>query len=146
MHRNPLWLIFLGIITVATLFFAGRAGKDLWAFSRLTASTSVTSLTFTPHPRSCDVYIPKADYSFQVRDKNYVGSTLLFEPAEPTADALTKSLPRLEKESWKVTFDPNDPNHSTIDKHFPFKSTFYGTVMMGIFIYLWGIGLRVKSP
>lgn len=133
MRRNPLWLLFLAIIGLGTLGYTGYAGFKVWNYSRLDRQTAVQDIHWTVTMHSDEAFIPHARYHFTVKGKIYEGQTLWKETYlnEWTAQEAIKRI----QEPITVWYDESSPEHSTLEKVFPFKESFSAVSLWIICLY-----------
>jgi Protein of unknown function (DUF3592) len=143
MHKNPVWLAFLAVISLVVLWYCGAALYKIYGYSRLTAEVQATSIQWGVKELADDQYIVKANYTFAVEGKIYQGETLFKDIIYMNAWAAEQAGLKNGKKNWKVWFQPNHYNHSTLQKKFPTKECYYAGAMLLLLLYFVGLGFYV---
>jgi hypothetical protein len=144
MHKNPLWLTFLGIVTLAMFWFAGKGLYHLYIYDTLSASTIVNVTDWSVKEVATDRYAPYAHYSFSVGEKEYKGEDALDYPIYRNAVSMERELPNLSLKSWKGWYNPADPSRSALQKHFPLRELISAALVFGLLLYFIWLGYYVN--
>ena len=121
MHKNPVWLAFLTVISLVVLWYGSSALYKVYSFSRLSAETRPTSTEWNVKELADDQYIIKANYTFEVESKVYHGETLFKDKIFMNKWAAEQAGLSYGKKKWKVWFQPNAYSHSTLQKKVPIQ-------------------------
>ncbi len=143
MHKNPLWLLLLFIIAIATIWYGGRTIAHVVHYAHLKAHTLPESIDWSFHIINDDEYIPVAHYTYRVGIDEYhgVGSYKgVYARNQWGADLLLKELQSKEVIIW---YNPKNPEHSALEKAYPLKELMYTVALCGLLIYFIGLGLYV---
>ncbi len=146
MHRNAIWLGFLGILLLVVLIFVGSTAHSLYIYSRMLEKAAPTELSWEVKELSGGKHILVAHYAFSVNGTIYTGitdfkHTLYFNPW--TAEA---ARDHKEQEQWTVWYDLRYPgSRSTIEKIFPTKKCIYSGIVIAILLYFIGLGIYVNK-
>lgn len=85
----------------------------------------------------------KAEYEFTAKEKNYRGAQTLKPPYFLNEMAALNALKDAAKQTWDVWYKPSNPNHSIIEKGFPYGYLFRTLTCLGVLIYFFYLTKRV---
>lgn len=142
MHRNPLWLAFLGVVALVVLGYSIKTGIAVFNYEQQRVSTPPAGITWSAKKVAEDSYVLQADYQFYSHQILYQGKT---EFPFSYRNAFAAELAGKEESSkpWRVWYSPSNPQNSTLQKQFPIKECFYGIVLWCLLIYFVILGYRV---
>lgn len=143
MHKNLLWLTFLGSIIVVTLWFCGIAALELYKYSMLKNQAPVKTIFWTVKTIDEDLYHPHAEYSYLVKEKEYKTEETVKNLYYRNKSAAEEGVENLNQKQWEVWYDPKYPSYSSLDKSFPLKETLSAGVLIGVTLYFLGLGYYV---
>jgi hypothetical protein len=147
MHRNPVWLGFLGIIGIIALWFLLSASMDISAYRALSARAPTTVAQWSVEKLGRDRYCPSAVYNFMDNGQLYDGRTIMKYDLYRNEWAAQQRISRAKSEVWNVWFSPSNPEHSSLTREFPVQSIVSAVLMTGIFFYFLWLGFYVgKNP
>ncbi|CUI17859.1 Conserved putative membrane protein [Candidatus Protochlamydia naegleriophila] len=135
LHRNPLWMFFLGLVTLCALAYTGYAFFQLYSYQRLSHTAVPQKIDWSVLAMDEDHFIPQAHYQFTFQGKAFNGHTLLKEHYL-NAWAAREAIDRLQSKPLLVWFNSNSPAMSTIEKNFPLKICLYTALLWGLLLYL----------
>lgn len=145
MHKNPVWLAFLTAISLVVFWYCGSALYKIYDYSRMTNSVPAASIQWGVKELADDQYLVKANYSFRVDENTYHGETLFKDIIFMNAWAAEQAGLKYGRRNWKVWFQPNHFDHSTLQKKFPTKECYYAGAMLFILFYFIGLGFYVTK-
>ncbi len=144
MHKNSLWLGLLGIVVLATVWFAGKASWEVYSFYSLSGITEPHTIALSVKKHSKNSYFPSVRYSYNVNGNEYEGREDLRSINYFRKKFLEEDLPKIQAErEWVVWYAPKSPHWSALESDFPFKSIFYACIMASIMIYFIWLGVYV---
>src|SRR5262245_12349034 len=109
MHKNPVWLAFLIVISLVVAWYCGVAIYKLYRYSVLTAQASSTNIQWKVQELSDEEYIIHARYSFIVEGKSYVGETDFHDKVFLNAWAAEQELKNYTDKPWHAWYQPGNP-------------------------------------
>ena len=144
MYRNPFWLIFLGIIGIATLGYSINTLSKAYDYIRLDISTPIHSIEWSVDPIDGEDFAIKAKYAYVVKNTLYEGNDTR---DEHYLNALTaqENISRLSKTTNTIWIDSAEPSFSALQSHFPFQQSISTLFLWTIWIYFFWLGHYVKS-
>lgn len=142
MHKNWLWICFLGFIGLASFGYFSKTVLDLYRYYRLNVSVVPETMTWTVGKANEELFFPEGTYRFSYQGKVYVGSDFLTREKYRNEEALQNDLPKFDRQKWSIWFRADQPNISTLQKIFPWKECIYTLFLFAIFLYLWRVGKK----
>jgi Protein of unknown function (DUF3592) len=143
MHKNPVWLLFLGIISVIVLWYCGVALYRYYQYITLSEASKAANIEWSVKALSDEQYVVDAHYTFLVKGERYSGDTVFRDEVFLNAWAAEQELPKFSSQAWQVWYQPSNLNHSTLQKKFPLKECISAGVLLGLFLYFLWLGFYV---
>ena len=143
MHKNPYWLLFLGIIGAGVLCYSSMTFKDLYQYQRLDTSIIPSIFKAELKELSEDEAGVLIVYQFSVGAAHYEGSEVV--AILPNTPAAEQELTKFEKQDWRVWYDSAAPSYSALKKKFPLKESISSLILWGIFLYFVCLGYYVTK-
>lgn len=143
MHKNTIWLAWLAVISLITLWYAGSATLALWRHLHFTASTIPKAIHWSVKEIKADDFSPLATYTFTLGEQDYHGQTVVKGEIYRNSWGLEEDLVKYENKEWKVWYDPTAPYHSTLQKQFPTKECATALLLFILWAYFVGLGTYV---
>lgn len=144
MHRNPFWIVFLGLLMLGILGYTARTGFSVWQYLRLDKETSAQEIQWAVAAFSDEKFVPFARYRFHAYGKSYEGQTIWGESYLNQSTA-QEAIIHLSKSPPPVLFNASMPEISSLQKHFPLKALIYTLILWILGIYFSGLGYYVKQ-
>lgn len=129
MHKNKLWLVLVGVITLSALWYTGLTWYRYYNYSRLNAEIAPKTMSWHVVEHGSDTYTLEADYTFMTNGTTFSGSTDFSSEGYLNRTTAENAITNASQRSWKVWYDSNDPSHSSLEKDFPIKYYIY-TIML----------------
>lgn len=145
MHRNTVWLAFLAIFSLITLWYAGDAVYKIYSYDRLSMKTSPSTLDLEVVDNGSGRYYYVGNYSITVNDEVYKGREQLKQPIFRNRAAAVALMPEYRNDPWTVWYSPQNPLHSTLQKSYPFKELTYGLGLIALLCYFLWLGFKVAD-
>lgn len=145
MHKNKLWLSWLVVLSLITLWYAGMAVLSAWHYAHLTASTSPTAIAWSVKQLKSDDFSPLATYTFEVNGQAFQGVTPLREIPYRNSWGVEQDLKKLQAMQWRVWYEPHAPYRSTLQKTFPLKECLSALFLLLLWGYFVGLGMYIGS-
>lgn len=154
MHKNSLWLSFLGALLLLVTIFGSISFYKVWDYTRLDAITSAEKIDWSivelkRHSLfeligfGDELFTLRGEYSFRVGENIFLGSTTLTEPLFRNLYAVEEELISIRTKPAKVWYDSSNPSYSSLQKKFPFKECLSTAIMLGLLLYFIWIGYKV---
>lgn len=143
MHKNPVWLGFLGLIFAVTCYFIVTASLEVYHFQRLEAEAPAQVQRWSIEEIASSQYCPKAHYSYTVNGQLLSGEMVFSFLVFQNPKATQQEIRSLSAKEWTVSYDPNMPEDSMLEKKFPIWSCLRGGLMFCIFVYFVWLGFYV---
>lgn len=145
MHKNKIWLAFLGIMTLAVLWFSVGAVNLLFAYSQVTGQTPATVSEWKAQKLSDDEYYLQAHYSYEVENETYQGDWNYTNPLYINELAANKAIEERQEESFVAWYNPEYPKQSQLERFFPYKQLFSATILWALLFYFYWLGYYVGN-
>lgn len=145
MHKNPVYLAFLGVLIGISLWYTVDALLDVFAHNKLTHKTEIASVNWEVKKLGSDRFVPTSQYKFQVNGEEYLGETTLFSPIYRNVWGVEQLFGELEEQYQKVWYEGKKPSHNSLQKKFPTKKCVTASVVWIIFIYFLGLGFYIGN-
>lgn len=129
-----LWIILLILTGAMVLWWGGSAASSLWKYGRLATEAPASATHYEVVPKGSK-YALEVRYTYVYQGHTYSGKTLFAKPYYLNHQAATDAKKSLEGMQWTAWVNPHHPEISSIQKIFPFKTTVYAVIVLGIFIY-----------
>ncbi len=121
----------LGLIAIV---FMTRAGISLWHYSTIDRAVPVTVHQWKIRKKSSGFAI-QARYSFTVENKIFKGKTVFSKPYQLNRLSAENQIKKVSSQSWKAWHNPSHPEISSLERIFPWKTSLYSLMILGIFFY-----------
>jgi hypothetical protein len=144
MHKNILWKAFLAAIFVTTLWYTIVAVYRYNDYSSLQTQAPVTEIQWQTIEDSSESFSLQAHYRYEFNGKSFTGSSP-WKEVYRNSWAAEQDIKEFSKVKWKVWIDPNHPDHSSLQKYFPFKECISSALLWGIFLYFLSLGFYVAK-
>lgn len=145
MHNNLLYRAFLIGVLLTALWYTGTALYHYYTFSTLTAQTRPISMEWTIHEVAEDEFYLEASYSFLANQTTFQGKTSWPRIFYRNRWAAQQDEKFMEKQHQIVWFNANNPNHSSLQKNFPYKECISAAFLWGLFLYFLWLGFYVTK-
>jgi len=145
MYKNRFWLLFLAFIALSTLWYTGIAAYRYYNYSRLETKAVPSSISWRVAEHGSDSYTLVADYQFPANGKSFTGTTDFSSDVYLNAATAQKYIPENAALPWKVWYDKNNPEYSTLEKNYPFKEYIYAIILWGILLYFIWLGFYIAK-
>lgn len=145
MHKNLLWQAFMVIVFCVCLGYSGVTLYRYYSYSHLQAKTPTISTEWHIQEKADDVFLVSAEYGFQVGKTVYKG---IYEwNKEPYLNryAAEDGIKTMSSQPWQVWYDPANPAHSSLAKHFPLKEVISTIFLWALFLYFLWLGFYVAK-
>ncbi len=127
-------VLLLVIAGAAFLWFGGKAIFELWGYSCLQKHTSATILEWKIEEKGGKSFIT-LHYSFELGERKYEGETRFKEPIFLNTLSAESEMKRWQSYTWAAWYDRDRPDRSSLQKLFPYKSSVYALIVLGVFGY-----------
>lgn len=146
MHRNPVWLGFLALICLATLWIGGKTTYQVYQTLSMSETTKPQSLMLSIKKKSSNSFYPRAQYAYLVAGKEYQGRSDLVDLRYLREEFLEKDLSKIQTErSWTIYYNPANPASSSLEHKIPYKNIAYSAIMVGLLGYFLWLGFIPKQ-
>lgn len=145
MHKNVLWQAFLAVIVLVTLWYTIVAIYSYYSYSHLETQTYPSAMGWEVEEKSEEDYLVKALYNFEFNGKSYPGSTIFSDEPYRNHWAAEQAIKEFSKTKWKIWLDPDNPNHSSLHKNFPFQSILSAIFLWSLILYFLWLGFYVAK-
>ena len=144
MHNNFLWKGFLAAIFLATLWFTIVATYRYQNYKSLQIQVPVTEIKWNIVEESSETFTIHANYRYEYNDKFFIASSPLSDIYR-NSWAAEQEIKEFSQIKWKTWIDPQHPDHSSLQKKFPFKECISSIILWGIFLYFLFVGFYVAK-
>ena len=143
MHKNIIWQAFLLVILATCLWYSTIALYKYYTYSHLEAKTTVSSINWEIEEKSEENYLVKGIYSFEFRGHSFPGTSHMTDMIYRNKWAAEQAVKEFTQKKWKVWFDPQNPDHSSLQKNFPLKECITAIFLWGLLLYFLWLGFYV---
>ena len=144
MHKNIFWQAFLVIVFASTLWYSGIALYDYYSYSQLKVQTSPSNIEWSIEEVKDEYFVAKGNYHFNFKGNSYTGTSALTDDAYRNRWAAEQGLKELSTLKPKIWFDPQNPQHSSLQKKFPLKECISAIFLWGLTFYFLWLGFYVS--
>lgn len=134
MYRKAIWVPFILVVALVAIWFIIRASYDLHDYFRLKFRTEVAVDRWQVQEIKSDQFVVEAHYSYVYKGKKIFGQGKV-GAIYPNPWAANEAKTRYSKQNWSVWLDPDHPDKSVLEKHFPIKHTLSAVVLLGLVLY-----------
>jgi len=138
MHKNFLWIGFLALIALVSVWFIGRGGLELLRYYRLSASAPAIIESWEVEQEGSSRYAVVARFTF----KEHAGQAQV-GGSFPNAWAAEKAREKYAQQSWTAWYNPANLASVTLEKYFPWKSLLSTIILIVLLLYFFCLGLYV---
>ncbi|ADI39278.1 putative membrane protein [Waddlia chondrophila 2032/99] len=135
MKKKQLWVTFLSCIALVVLWLSFDAGYKTYQWAMQTRSTHPISIEWKIEQQASDRFALSANYIFLHKGQKAEGSTTFQAERYRNREAANHFLNQHKEKEWVVRYSPSQPQNSTINRHFPLKSSIYTAIVWCILIY-----------
>jgi hypothetical protein len=125
--------LFLGICAM-TLHFSIRLGVESSRYFALSAQARAR-ISQWEIAEIKNKFALKANYHFEVKEKNWIGVSTLLPPYYLNEFAALAALKEKAKKEWMVWHNPKNPQISALEKGFPTGLLVRSLICYGVIIY-----------
>jgi len=137
--------LLIGIAGLLTAGFLIAAAIDLWGYLRLEKNSMAKIEKWETVEKGSSQFAIKAYFSFETEGRLYQGKTTFSKPYHLNRISAEKQIKIYTERPWSVWYQSSHPEHSSIDRIFPFKKCLYSLMLLGIFFYFIFLHQRVHS-
>ena len=143
MHKNPLWLIFLGVIVSCIVGYTGFAGYKIFLYISHSKAVEPHEIKWKPVWQEGSFVIDATyHYTFQgrkVESHSQLPETFL------NRWAAEQKIGEFQKQPQQVWINPRHPSDSTLQKKFPLKQCISTVFLWSILAYFLWLGVYVAK-
>ena len=145
MHRNPYWLMFLGLLSTCVLGYTLYTCTFFYEYFILSSQAPAKEIKWVMVEGGSDHYQLKANYFFEAKGTNWPGSSIVLEERLINPWAAQQAAKRNQNRKWTAWYNPNRPHHSTLQKYFPTKECISTVVLWALWCYFIWLGIYVTK-
>jgi hypothetical protein len=139
MGKNPVWFSLIGVALAATLWYSGVACLKLQNFYSLSETTTAHDLTWFVEELSSEDFKVGATYSYTLNQTSYTGETIFNDYTFRNPSSADDELKIKQVKVYPVFYNPQNFNHSSLQKKFPTKECVSAGVLLLLFLYFLGL-------
>jgi hypothetical protein len=153
-YRNPIYLVLIGAIALLTAWYSGSSLYWYYQYTTLSSQAPATinkwniitdSNKWSFKWFSDATYLVEMEYSFIVDHKQYTGRTVFSDEKHRNPWAAEQRAVQMSQKPWTAWYNPSHPNHSALQKYFPFKECISAVILWGVLLYFIWLGSYVKN-
>lgn len=138
MHKNPLFLAFLGLVSLAFLWFAAASGYKLYLYHSLDRSTAADVNLWRIERLSDEEFLVSATYTYTIQGNVYTGKTTFHDWPFRNPWAAEEAIKTRKQEKWSAWYSSSDFSYSSLEKSFPLKQCLSTGLLGALLLYfLW---------
>lgn len=145
MHSNLFYRAFLLMIFLVALWYTVIAAYRYHSYFKLTDQVRVNSIEWDVKEVADDEFYLEARYTFVVKDRSFSGKTSWPTEFYRNRWAAEKDQPYFTKQYRVVWYDQNNPDHSSLQKKFPFKECISAIFLWALLLYFLWLGYYVTK-
>ena len=139
MQKNTPFLIFLLFVFSITLWYGAKSIFSLKNYYDYSNQVPAKIVSAQIREIKKDRFGFFAFFAYEVKEKSYLGKSLL--TIYPNNLAAERRMNMLNKdEKILIWYQPSSPEHSIIEKSFPYKSVITAVLLVGLCVYLLILG------
>ena len=143
MHRNPLWLIFLGVIGCCIAGYTGFTFYKIFLYTIHSKEVDLKDVKWKAVWQNGSFAVDATyHYSFQGRD---IESHSQLQEKLLNRWAADEKIASLQKQHWHAWIDPRNPSDSALQKNFPLKECISTAILWSILAYFLWLGFYVAK-
>jgi hypothetical protein len=131
---KPLWMFLFLVIGGLALWRSSTASIGLWEYHRLGPEVAAELTNWELIPKGSK-YALEATFRYEYRGKSYNGRTVFGKPYQLNRQSAERQIQRMSGMSWTAWVDARHPQHSSLEKKFPLKESFYALCLLSILLY-----------
>lgn len=143
--QNPVWLSLLGLNFAAILWFGIPLSFHLYDYYALTETTKPSDLKWFVEKQGSEDFRVGANYSYLVNTISYEGETIFNDMTFRNPSSADDQLKLKASQTHLVFYDPQNVNHSSLQKKFPTKECVSTAVLFLILLYFVLLGIYTSS-
>ena len=133
-----IWTLLVVVAAIAALWFTGRFGADLYRFFRCSHRVEGRITEWSVREIRSGEFHLVAQYNYRFQDINYIGTQIFKTPVFNNPHSAEYVLKRYAAKRWPVWVSQDEPNVSTLQRHFSVKLLVQALISIGVLIYfLW---------
>lgn len=145
MHKNKVWLAFLSFLGAIVLWFMILAARDVYTYLSLSAHTQALEMVWSVEQRASDKFVLAAKYLYAVDGLTLASEDSFATPFFLNPWSAEKALLEFSSKKWMVWYSPRNPLHTSLQKHFPWKSTISAGLLLAVLGYFFWLGRYVAK-
>lgn len=145
MNKNPVLLSLLSLIFAAMLWYGIPAAYHLHEYYSLTKTTEPTDIKWFVDEISSEDFRVGATYSYIVDAATHQGETIFNDMTFRNPSTADDELKVKATKTQVVFYDPQNADHSSLQKKFPTKECVSTAVLFLIFLYFALLGIYTSS-
>ncbi len=142
MNKNPIWLAFLALNFAVFLWFFSVASYRTYDYYTLSKETKPLNLKWFVEEISSDDFRVGATYSYL---DNQSGETIFSDRKFRNPLSADDELKVKESKKFIVYYNPQNINHSSLQKTFPTKECVSAGVLLLLSLYFVGLGMYAQN-
>ena len=130
-NASSLLMLLAGLLVAGFLL---TASLDLWRYCRL-EKKSIAKVEKWKIVKKGSKFAIQAYFSFETQGHTYQGKTTFAKPYHLNYLSAEKQIKTYTTRQWPVWYQESHPEHSSIERIFPFKKCLYSLMVLGVFLY-----------
>lgn len=140
MKSNTIFMALIITIGLVSLWFTGNALYKLYGYNKLNSQILADNIQWSIKEVTDEQFIVEAHYEYKVNGKSYTGDTVFSNHPHRNKWGANEAIKDNQKGKWKVWYDKNDPDYSSLQKNYPYKELIYSVVLWGLVAYFIWLG------
>jgi hypothetical protein len=142
MHKNPVWISFLTLVCLVTLYFTYNASKKIFEYQKLSHLREAHVVQWKINPTGADYEL----YMFFYLDgEKTMREQVLLSPKFRNEWAAKKYLLELQKQPKHKVWTDAVGKKIVFNRQFPWKQSIYAIVLVFITGYFLWLGAHVRN-
>jgi hypothetical protein len=142
--KQLVWIFFFALTGFCSLFYACKAGKELYIYHRLNGFTEAKITKWGILSVKEKKFYITAYYSFVFDSKSYFGKTV-FSSYSLNQLSAERALQEMNKKNFVAYFDDRNPKRSSLEKEIPMKNSLHALVCLSLFGYFFLLKNRMQN-
>lgn len=140
MHKNRLWIVFLTLVTLTTIWFVGNTVNKLFVYRSYDKTAVINVVDWEVEEMQSDRFQIRGGFLFKGKKHN----SLLQSPRFYNSWSADQYVEKMKDQgSWRIWYVSKDASRATLQKRFPFKECVSTAFLVAILLYFIGLGIYV---
>lgn len=144
MHKNKLWLVFLGFFSLLTFWFLLSAGIQFYHYQSLSETVELKPLRWSIRKED-GWYYPHLTALYQVGEREFQLEENLTAHWARNSWSAEQTAQKLASEPLQAYYSTHAPEKATTNRSFPLKIILKSLALLLLLLYFFWLGMHVAK-